>query len=73
MCEDPFNPPDPSLLIKLFEVIALFLAAVTPNRRHIEHAVPELDERAALDGNIQISDVMQAEVDELLRAQCPIS
>ena len=63
--------PDASLQVKALKLVALFLAAVAADGRDIEHAVPELDEGAALDGDVQVSDVVQDEVDQLLELVLP--
>jgi hypothetical protein len=58
--------PDVGLLVVLLKLVALLLAAVAADGRHVHHARAELDERAALDGDVQVRDVVQDEVDEAL-------
>lgn len=50
--------PDVRLLIIHFKSIALLLAAVSANWRDIQHAIPELNEGATLDGDVQVGDVV---------------
>jgi hypothetical protein len=40
--------------------------------RHVEHAGPKLNEGAALDRNVQVSDVVQDEVDEPLQLRLAV-
>lgn len=47
-------------------VVALLRARVPADRRHVDHAVAELDEGAALDGDVQVGNVVQDEGHELL-------
>lgn len=54
------------LQIKLLILVALLHGSVPADRAHVDHAVPELDKRAALDGDVQVRDVVQDEADELL-------
>ena len=54
------------LFIKRLKLIALLVARVTTDGANIDHAVAKLDKRAALDGDIQVGNVVQAEVDQLL-------
>lgn len=53
------------LIVRLV-VVALLDARVAADGRDVDHAVAELDKGAALDGDVEVSDVVQAEVDELL-------
>ena len=46
--------------------IALGGARVTADGRHVDHAVAELDKGAALDGDVQVGDVVQHEAHQLL-------
>lgn len=55
-----------SLLVESLKVVSLLCASIATNRGDIDHAVSELNKGSALDGDIQIGDVVQAEVDELL-------
>mmetsp|Transcript_19058 Transcript_19058/g.32643 ORF Transcript_19058/g.32643 Transcript_19058/m.32643 type:complete len:201 (-) Transcript_19058:338-940(-) len=48
----------------LLKLITLLLTAVAPNRRHIQHAIPELHKGATLDRNVQVSHVMENIIDE---------
>lgn len=45
---------------------ALRLVGISSNRADIDHAIPELDECASLDRDLQIRDVVQDEVAQLL-------
>lgn len=47
-------------------VVALLDACVAPHGRDVDHAVAELDKGAALDGHVEVGNVVQAKVDELL-------
>ena len=58
------HAPYASLLVKDLKVIPLLLAAISSNRRHIDHALSELDECPPLDRNIQVSNVMEDEIDK---------
>lgn len=60
------NPPDARAVVVALELVPLLLAAVAADGRHVEHAVAELHERAALHRQVQVRNVAQAEVDELL-------
>lgn len=50
------------------KVVALLDAGVATNGAHVDHAVAELDKGAALDGDVEVGNVVQAEADELLVA-----
>lgn len=54
------------VLIKRLKVITLLVARVTTDRANINHAIAKLDKRATLDGDVQVGNVVQAEIDELL-------
>ncbi len=54
------------LVVVLEEVKTLLLARVTANGADIDHAVAELDERAALDGDVQVGNVVEDERGQLL-------
>lgn len=54
------------LLIILEKLLALLLRAVTADWANVEHPVAELDKGAALNGDVEIGDVVEAEVDECL-------
>ena len=54
------------LEIKLLILVALLNRSIPANRAHIDHAIAELHKRAALHGDVQISDVVQDEAHELL-------
>lgn len=45
---------------------ALVVARVSANGADVDHAVAELDEGAALDGDVEVRDVVQDELDQLL-------
>mmetsp|Transcript_584 Transcript_584/g.1791 ORF Transcript_584/g.1791 Transcript_584/m.1791 type:complete len:291 (-) Transcript_584:197-1069(-) len=51
--------------------IALLLGAVAPDGGHVEHAVAELHEGAALHGDLEVRDVLEAEVDQVLDRVLP--
>lgn len=63
--------PDASLEVILLKLIALLLAAIAADGRHVEHAIAELNEGAALYGDVQVSDVVQHKIDELLEGGLP--
>lgn len=54
------------LQVELLVLVPLLDARIPADRADVDHAVPELDESAPLDGDVEIGDVVQAEVDELL-------
>lgn len=54
------------LLVVDLVVDALLNAGIPANRRYIDHAVAELDEGAALDWDVQVGDVVQAEGGQFL-------
>lgn len=54
------------LQVELLVRIPLLDTRVPPNGADVDHAVPELDEGSPLDGDVEVGDVPQAEVDELL-------
>ncbi|KAI3487832.1 hypothetical protein L1887_48207 [Cichorium endivia] len=53
-------------LVVLFKLDSLLDAGVPADGRDIDHAVPEFDEGAAHDGQIEVGDVLEAELGELL-------
>lgn len=57
---------DLGVLVKLLKVVALLGAGVTADGADVDHAVAELDKGAALDRQIKVGDVVEAEVGELL-------
>lgn len=57
---------DLGVLVKLLKVVALLGAGVATNGADVDHAVAELDKGAALDGEVEVGDVMEAEVGEFL-------
>ncbi len=59
--------PHARALVIALKLVALLLAAVAPDGRHVEHAVAELEERAALDRDVQVRNVVQHKVDQLLQ------
>ena len=54
------------LEVELLEVVTLLAAAVAPDGRDVEHAVTKLDECATLDGDVEVGNVVQDEVDQRL-------
>lgn len=54
------------LLVESLEVVSLLGAGITTNRGDIDHAISEFNKGSTLDGDIQIGNVVQTEVDELL-------
>jgi hypothetical protein len=53
-------------LVVRLKLLPLVIAGIPTNWRHVDHAVAELQERAALDGDVEVGDVVQDEVDQLL-------
>lgn len=58
--------PDVVLLVVFLIVIPLLRARVPADGADVDHAVAELNECAALDGDVQVGNVVQAESDQLL-------
>lgn len=58
---------DTVLVVVGIECFSFCLGAVPPDGRDIDHSCPVLDECASLDGDLQVGDVMQAEVQEGLQ------
>ncbi len=58
--------PDLGVLVVVLELEALLVARVTANGADVDHAVAELDKGSALDGDVEVGNVVQAKVDELL-------
>ena len=54
------------LQVVFFVLISFFLRTVSSNRRNVDKSSTVLNKSASFDWNIEISDVMQAEVDEFL-------
>ena len=54
------------LNVVLLVGVALGGARVTANGRNVDHAVAELDKGAALDGDVEVGDVVQHEAHQLL-------
>ena len=54
------------LVVVLEEVETLLMARVTADRADVDHAVAELDESAALDGDVHVGNVVQDERGQLL-------
>lgn len=50
---------DVVLLVVSLVVVALGGGGVTPDGRHVDHAVAEFDEGAALDGDVEVRDVVE--------------
>ena len=46
--------------------MTLVVARVTSDGRNVDHAVAELDKGSALDGDVEVGDVVQDELDQLL-------
>jgi hypothetical protein len=57
---------DLGLIVVLVEGEALLVGGVPADGADVGHAVAELDKGAALDGDVEVGDVVQAKVDELL-------
>jgi hypothetical protein len=57
---------DLGILVVLLEVVSFLCASVTADGADVNHAVAELDKGSALDGNVEISDVVEDKVGELL-------
>lgn len=57
---------DHCLLVVGLVLVSLVVAGIPANGTDVDHAVAELDKGAALDGNIEVGNVAEAEVDELL-------
>lgn len=55
------------LAVVRMERVALVARALAPDRAHVQHAVAELDEGAALHRQLQLGQVAQHEVDEALQ------
>ena len=53
-------------LVKGSKVVTLLVAGVTANRANVDHAIAELDEGTTLDGDVEVGNVVQAEVGKLL-------
>lgn len=54
------------LEVELLVLVALLDGGVPANRANVDHAVPELNESAALHRNVQISHIVQDEPHKLL-------
>jgi hypothetical protein len=54
------------LEIKLLILVALLYRSVPANRADVDHAIAELDKRAALHRDLQVGDVVQDEAHQLL-------
>jgi hypothetical protein len=57
---------DLGILVILLKVVSLLCAGVTADGTDVDHAIAELDEGTALDRNVEISDVVENEVDKFL-------
>lgn len=57
---------DLGLLIVGFKIVTFLVARVTADGGDVDHAVAELNKRAALDGDVEVGNVVQAEVGKLL-------
>lgn len=58
---------DPSFLIVFLKVIPFRLAAISTDRRYIEHAVAKLHKGPALDRNVQVSNINENKVDKFFQ------
>lgn len=58
--------PDLGLFIVRLKLVSLRGAGVAPDRADVDHAVPELDKRPALDGYLEVGNVVQDEFHQLL-------
>lgn len=59
------------LIVIRIERQPLLITSIPPHGRNINHAIPELDKSAPLDGDVQIRNVVQTEVRQLLPAVLP--
>lgn len=57
---------DLGLLVIGLKLVALLVAGITTDRADVDHTVAELDEGAALDGDVKIGNVVEDKVGELL-------
>ena len=57
---------DASLLVKRLKGEALLGRGVTAHGADVDHAVAELDKGAALDGDLEVGNVVEDKLDELL-------
>jgi hypothetical protein len=57
---------DLGILVVLLKVVSFLCAGVTADGTDVDHAVTELDEGSTLDGNVEISDVVEDKVGKLL-------
>lgn len=55
-------------LVVFGKLVTFLVARVSANRANVDHAVSELDESAALDGDVEIGNVVQTEVGKFLVA-----
>lgn len=53
-------------LVKGGKVVTLLVAGVTANGTDVDHAIAELDEGTTLDRDVEVGNVVQAEVGKLL-------
>lgn len=53
-------------LVVGLEGVTLLVASVTADRADVDHAVAELDKGTALDGDVEVGNVVQTEVGKLL-------
>lgn len=56
--------PDFGLLVEFLKLIPFLLIAVPSNRRNIQHPIAEFNECTAFYWNVQVRNVMQAEIDD---------
>ena len=57
---------DASLLVEGLVLLPLGQAGIPADGTDVDHAVAEFDKGATLDGQVEVGDVVQDEVDELL-------
>lgn len=62
---DKLLPHLGALVVRL-KLVALLVARVAADGADVDHAVAELDEGAALDGDVEVGNVVQDKVGELL-------
>lgn len=58
--------PDLRVLVERLKVVSLLSAGVTTDGANVYHPIAEFNERAALDGDVEISNVVEDEVGKLL-------
>lgn len=58
--------PDLCVLVERLKVVSLLSAGVTTHGANVDHSIAEFNEGAALDGDVEISNVVEDEVGKLL-------